>query len=237
MEGGVKQPCPAPSTEIRLCSGGVNPRVRQPRRSGGCGIIPQASGSSRSPRPPRRGGAARSRPLFMGFLKLGSDGTSSPDFLLAGDSPRQRLGPWRGPDFLSWVWIPASSRISPGTGAKTNPKLRCHQPLVSPASSVSSLQCHFLPPSSPSPIFLRNQGTCLVQVSPHRPPAPNIWGQADAGLAPLSMPKKQWHIAVHLGKPRHTGHTCKATEGVLRGCARLQERDQGCAAGNVSGWT
>lgn len=40
---------------------------------------------------------------------------------------------------------------------------------MSPASSVTNLLCHLFPTRSPSPIFLHEQGPCLVRVSPSSP--------------------------------------------------------------------
>lgn len=86
MEGGVKQPCPAHSAEIRLCSLGVNSRVCKPRHSAVCGRNwkdnTRGGGIKPEPkRPPRRrrGGVVllAAAPLFIGFFNPGSDGTSS----------------------------------------------------------------------------------------------------------------------------------------------------------------
>lgn len=86
MEGGVKQPCPAHSAEIRLCSLGVNSRVCKPRHSGVCGRNwkdnTRGGGIKPEPKqaPHRRWGGVvlpTAAPLFIGFFNLESDGTSS----------------------------------------------------------------------------------------------------------------------------------------------------------------
>lgn len=101
MEGGVKQPCPAHSAEIRLCSLGVNSRVCKPRHSGVCGRNwkdnTRGGGIKLEPkRPPRRrwGGVVplAADPLFIGFFNPGSDGTASLIFHLFGP----QRGPWEG---------------------------------------------------------------------------------------------------------------------------------------------
>lgn len=73
MEGGVKQPCPAHSAEIRLCSLGVNSRVCKPRHSGLGGRNWRdnsgGGGIRREPRRARgRAGAAAAAPIFIGLL-------------------------------------------------------------------------------------------------------------------------------------------------------------------------
>jgi len=105
MEGGVEQPCPAHSAEIRLCSLGVNSRVCKPRHSGVCGRNwkdnTRGGGiKSELEWPPRRrwGGVVplAAAPLFIGFFNPGRDGTSSLIFRLfvpsAGHGKGRGLG-------------------------------------------------------------------------------------------------------------------------------------------------
>lgn len=160
----MKQPCPAQSAEIRLCSGGVNSRVCEPRHSGGCSrIIPEAADQAAAGAASLWGGAAPQ----MGFLIWGAVAQAALIFHLVGScwvpalqlrlhlethvlyqvlesKPAWSLCPH--PRMSSTFPRPLVSITSYATKLLASPasfvtNLMCPQPLVFPTPCVPNLMC------------------------------------------------------------------------------------------------
>lgn len=175
MEGGVKQPCPAQSAEIRLCSGGVNSRVCEPRHSGGCSrIIPEAADQAAARAASSRGGATPQ----MGFLIWGAEGQAALIFHLLGPcwvpAPWLRLHLETHVPYQVLETKPAWSLCPQTLASPTHPLLRvsitscASKLLVSPTSCFTNLVCH-QPHVSPTPCAPN-----LMCPQPHVSPTPCV---------------------------------------------------------------